>query len=508
MDRSSMQYVMKIKVPALNIETYMRAENNEIMVGREVDNDIVLSADFISRHHGKFIWNEDGLLFEDNSTNGTFLVYPERWVQLPKTISEKIPDSGTLRLGPEDEENLDLHYESNDFRSSIFSAAVAHQHAGELEQAKKLFHLLTTLYTDFPEPYQHEAFVLERLGQAKEAIARYEESIRVGGSSRKVAANLARLLEENGDPVEAFHWYQKLYQSDPTNSMAKQKIKALLPQLEERIEDIQRKTWRIHDFLELTAKTKHFSIKINNSKHHARRLSTKLVDMSNILEDEAYPKIGEKLGQYPKEVTDVRLFGDMDDFYLQKGFDALQHGNFDLDGLYDLSEMSVILPRTKSLSLHKIRKTLLHEYTHRLLCFGQTPKASLPRWLHEGLSEVCPASSHIEILKEPATAIETRGIESLSDLERLIKDFDQEAYRLFTQISARVVAYLVDRSDWKGMRGLLDDLRKGKNIEKALGKLGESGQDLVAKALRYGSKKEWDPNGTDTKRYGGERGSL
>ncbi len=118
-------------------------------------------------------------------------------------------------------------------------------------------------------------------------------------------ANLARLREEIGDLVGAFHWYRKLLQTDPKNVAVQRKAKALLPKIEDRKESIEEDedTLNIHNFLEFTTQTEHFTILIDNARCHSRRLSPILTDVANILEGEAYPDIGSKLGIYPDDLT-------------------------------------------------------------------------------------------------------------------------------------------------------------------------------------------------------------
>ncbi len=73
--------------------------NRKIRVGRSNDSDIFIDSDRISRNHATITLNYDSLLFEDHSSNGTYLYFDDREVFVTRETIKLPCSNGHISCG-------------------------------------------------------------------------------------------------------------------------------------------------------------------------------------------------------------------------------------------------------------------------------------------------------------------------------------------------------------------------------------------------------------------------
>lgn len=74
-------------------------DSTTLRVGREDDNDLPILNRFVSRYHGAITMKLGRFIYADTSSNGTYMIDPEREVHTIQGAKVFLPDKGLLGLG-------------------------------------------------------------------------------------------------------------------------------------------------------------------------------------------------------------------------------------------------------------------------------------------------------------------------------------------------------------------------------------------------------------------------
>lgn len=257
---------------------------------------------------------------------------------------------------------------------------------------------------------------------------------------------LAEAYAKNNMPQKAEETYKKILEISPLDVKAQEKLERT--KREERIESKFLKT-----------ESAHFVLKFEGTQRRED-------EASQILEilEEAYKKVGSDLGYYPREKTVCIIYPS------KEKFRYVTHTHYWSGGLYD---GKVRIPLSVDLDeAEHFKRTLAHEYTHHAI-HGKT-KNNCPLWLHEGLAQYEDGDyeeneegnrKRMEVLTQN---LKENTLVPLKHITPLFRTGDTKTVNLAYYESYSVTKYLIKRYGLKGISRLLEKLREGASMEKAL----------------------------------------
>ena len=178
--------------------------------------------------------------------------------------------------------------------------------------------------------------------------------------------------------------------------------------------------------------------------------------------DEALVRLRGMLDAEPPERIDVYIVRS------QAEFDELTGGGNDpwVIGRALPSRLRVVV---KPMGPQRLPKLLAHELAHVMLDVAVGEAAwALPRWVHEGVAQYAAGDFGVEDQRVIARASLAGELLTLDELEGAFAG-DREQVALAYAESYTLVAYLADIEPTKGIRPLLDQLAKGRDVRQALG---------------------------------------
>ncbi len=170
----------------------MPVTGEELRLGRAEDNDVVLVADEVSRHHARLRQHDDGyLLIDMNSLNGTY-VNRQRIVQRMLSHNDEIWLGGQCRLIFQiDFETARRHHDSKDSDSSLREDL--ERIRARIDEAGN--HLSLIGSGDEDTPPREEQADLEAMGQAYRRLAALYEASKLIASDFDLSKRLAAVLD-------------------------------------------------------------------------------------------------------------------------------------------------------------------------------------------------------------------------------------------------------------------------------------------------------------------------
>ena len=311
------------------------------------------------------------------------------------------------------------------------------QKASELQQeADELF--AAGKFTEALEAYKHLAltdpFNRSRAGLCLVNLGRWSEAV-----SELQAALIAQPNNFAGRKLLA----QALYRQNELELALEQVRAALELQADDELLDLQTKlqkeirVQRNYD----DARTANFVVLFDGYEHDEIKFT-----VLDILKS-AYAEIGKELDFFPEQPISVIL-------YTAKDFSAVTNAPMWAGGMFGKLDGKIRVP-VQGAAGHEqeLQRVLYHEYTHALL-FALAP--ACPLWLHEGLAQYCCDDKPV-------------NVGQVIPLPLLVNGFPSEpraAYAAYME-SLQVVYDLVEEHGISRLRGLLDKLSNGSNLETA-----------------------------------------
>jgi len=322
-------------------------------------------------------------------------------------------------------------------------------------------------YPQSASPYFYSGFLYSKLGDLDQAILRYEQYLILRSHDEKAQLSLGRLYEKKGRLKEAKARYRKVLQLNPGSREAQDLLGDL--RRYEPIATMSHPEKSTTDILgsDLIAdvSTRHFNVTYNIARH-----GRVLNDILKILEN-AYQDVGKDLGCHPSQLISVAVFTSSEELKGQ-GSDIESIGG-DVAGVYGSNMIRVVVSPETLVEFPFLSVMLVHEYTHYLVDFITHGKSQTPWWLHEGVAQyesqrlTSPSEAILAELASKGAWVPLemlgQGISHLEERE-LINLAYSEAYSL--------VEYLVERYGWDGIRSILSQLSKGKDMNQIFSSFG------------------------------------
>ncbi len=190
--------------------------------------------------------------------------------------------------------------------------------------------------------------------------------------------------------------------------------------------------------------------------------SEELAKLAAASGDEALARLRGMLDAEPPERIDVYIVRS------QAEFDELTGGENDpwIIGRALPSRLRVVV---KPMGPQRLPGLLAHELAHVMLDVAVGEAAwSLPRWVHEGVAQYAAHDFGIDDQRVIARASLGGKLLTIDELEGAFSG-DREQVALAYAQSYTLVAYLSDLEPAKGIRPLLEQLAKGRDVRQALG---------------------------------------
>ena len=190
--------------------------------------------------------------------------------------------------------------------------------------------------------------------------------------------------------------------------------------------------------------------------------SEELAELAAASGDEALVRLRGMLDAEPPERIDVYIVRS------QAEFDELTGGENDpwIIGRALPSELRVVV---KPMGPQRLPPLLAHELAHVMLDVAVGAAAwSLPRWVHEGVAQYAAGDFSVEDQRVIARASLAGELLTIDELDGAFAR-DREQVALAYAQSYTLVAYLADLEPAKGIRPLLEQLAKGRDVRQALG---------------------------------------
>jgi len=183
--------------------------------------------------------------------------------------------------------------------------------------------------------------------------------------------------------------------------------------------------------------------------------------------DDALRRLAGLLDTEPDERVEVHIVRSQAEFDELTGIDNKPWvlGRAFLPGVPDVPYRVVVKPMGKQ----RLPALLTHELAHVMLDVAMDDAADrIPRWLHEGIAQYAEGELSRGDRQVIGSAALSDELLTIDELEGAFAG-DREQVALAYAQSRTLVAYLSDQNPAEGISGLLDQLRRGREIRLALG---------------------------------------
>jgi tetratricopeptide (TPR) repeat protein len=297
-----------------------------------------------------------------------------------------------------------------------------------------------------------------KTGNYKEALPLYKE---LAVTDNKMLVFLGICYYETGDYPNARDYLENALEADENNAMALKYLALTCYKLDDLVNSLRyaESSLEIRWDAKLQAHCSRLKREIKAMKGYGntRRVNFNIIfskfehnearfAVIDILEN-AYREIGQQMDKFPYTPVSVIL-------YNEKNFFDVTRAPGWAGGLFD-GKIHVPIRGLKP-NETLLKRVLYHEYTHALV---HTITSKCPRWLHEGLADY--------FSREPGQ-VETIGqIIPLNLLEVRFPTGNPKLVFLAYWESYSAVSYLVDRYKLYRIKGLLQDLGRGTDLNTA-----------------------------------------
>lgn len=296
-------------------------------------------------------------------------------------------------------------------------------------------------------------------GQSEEAIEEFKEALEELEDEDKISKDegakealvtvyhwLATAYTKNNMPQKAKVTYQRILEISPLDIKARKKLDRM-----KREKEIESKLLR--------KESTHFILKFKGTQEKEYEAP----EILTILE-EIYKKVGADLNYYPKTKTTVIIYPS------QEEFRYVTETHYWTGGLYD-GQIRIPLAIELNEAEH-FKRTLVHEYTHRMI--DAKTKHNCPLWLHEGLAKYEDRDYEEnrerdeKRLERLTSELDENMLVPLKYLEPHWGSGNTEMVDLAYYEAYSATKYLIKRYGLKEVSRLLEKLGEGGSINKAL----------------------------------------
>jgi tetratricopeptide (TPR) repeat protein len=346
-------------------------------------------------------WNDEGvrLLEKDGNTDKSIAAFDEALKRMPNDATVAKNKAGALdRRGH-------ARLEKRQFDSALADFKVAIS----LDSAAGRYPTSAALVAYTKEDFTDAEYQLEAV------VRRFEKEVDAWvllGETRYKKGDLRRSLEA----------FERALQLAPER-----------PGLRERVERVRKEASVEGDFVP------------QHSAHFEFHFPPKRADMAQAADvvasllEEAYWKVGSSLDCYPDGMTQVI-------FYEVKDFGAVTKADEWVGALYD---GKIRIPiRDFSKQQDSLRKTLFHEYTHRVV--HSLAHNRVPTWFNEGIAQMSEegsvADAEKRLKQKPDKLLEAAQLKAA-----FVGNPDPERARIAYDQSLSIANYLVEQRGWSSI---------------------------------------------------------
>lgn len=313
--------------------------------------------------------------------------------------------------------------------------------ANDFTTATELLEIAISVDPENPSPLlQLGSYYLHQDLNA-EAVYRLEEAVELDPNNLDAQELLGDAYYKQNDLASALAQWEAVREAEPTRRNLEAKLEKAYR--EESVEG---------------------AFNRNQSAHFQFSSGVTGTDLGKVLRilESAYREIGRKTGKYPPTPIQVTVYNAPQDF--ERATLLGSHVGAVYDGKIRVpvrDEQGNLLPDDE------LARRLYHEYTHVVVRFWAG--ANVPWWLNEGLAETFShelSASDSEMLREAQQQGLLFPLSMLEDGQ--LKKLSPEELQLAYRQAHATVNFLWNRTGYKGLESMMNELQAGTGAEEAL----------------------------------------
>lgn len=438
---------------------YDLSKLGKIYIGRHKNNAITYSENFISKNHGEFFIQNAGMIYKDNSRNGSYLSIGSEKIELYSNSLE-LNSPGKIYIGDKRGPVISfVPYYSVDtagiylIKNKIYD--IAHDYYEAIINTKNNFS---------PDNFKFSALCAYNTGLMEIAVLRMEQYRILRPDDHDAKINLAKIYSDSGNFKKALEIYNiikidsyDLYQKHEKTIKELEKFRP--SGMEDP--DILLTNQIIPQNSSINVKMDNFYIKGELNIHG--RIITDVAKCLLIAQE----NIGKIFGFYPKSTLNVLLIP--------------PSGN--RKGIYNGDSIKLALDSYKLWEKPYIEVVVRHEYTHYV--FSQLTKKNkeLPWWWHEGFAQLF--SENLTSFKKKALQEMISKIENKNKILSIMEDYPvvqqpgQGMLDSYYNISHGAAEIILNKIGYTGIKKIVEDYIKTEDMNISLKKYGLSYSSII-----------------------------